>query len=145
MAGDGRGPERDAPRTLPTSWAGYDRVCLHVGSLPPYHVLETPPGDVESLMQRYIGVLVATVQSRALMRRRFELSRAPSVGDSRSRSHCAMTARSEHGAACHVSDVGEEFPVTLGTRRFPDRTSRATPRANGSPVRGLARRRYFGE
>jgi hypothetical protein len=48
---------------------GCDRGCLHVASLPPCHVLETPAGDVESLMQRHIGVLVATVQFLALVRR----------------------------------------------------------------------------
>ena len=47
---------------------GYDRACLYVASLPSCHVLDTPAGDVERLVQRHKGVLVATVQFVALVR-----------------------------------------------------------------------------
>lgn len=49
---------------------GYDRPCLDVASLPSCHVLDTPAGDVERLVQRHKGVLVATVPFLALARPR---------------------------------------------------------------------------
>ncbi len=44
------------------------RACLDITSLSPRHVLEATAGDVERLVYRHMGILVATVQFVALAR-----------------------------------------------------------------------------
>ena len=63
---------------------GCDRAGLHIASLPSCHVLETPAGDVEGLIQRDIGVLVATIPFLT-SRRAFSSSRPTRPSSSRGR------------------------------------------------------------